>query len=86
LPQQQRGERELVWEGWLFYSIAFSFDLYQHSMVNEAIDQGASKGAVDVQQGSPIPEGSIRGDHDGAAFIPIGDDLEEEFGPLFVHG
>ena len=54
-------------------------------MVNEAIDHGRGKGIVVVQQGSPIPEGSIRGNHDGAAFIPIGDDLEEEFGPLLVH-
>jgi hypothetical protein len=51
-------------------------------MVNQAIDHGRGKGIVVVQQRSPITEGSIRGDHDGAAFIPIGDHLEEEFGPL----
>ena len=32
-----------------------------------------------------MAEGSIRGGHDGAALIPIGDHLEEELGPLLVH-
>jgi len=65
---------------------SFLLDLYQHPMMNHAIDHGGSKGIVVVQQGTPIAEGSIRGDHDGAAFIPVGDNLEEELGPLLVHG
>jgi hypothetical protein len=70
----------------LFYSIAISFDLYQGSMMDEAIDGGRGEGIVLVEDFSPIPEGSVCGYHDGAAFIAIGDDLKEEFGPLLVHG
>ena len=55
-------------------------------MVNEAIDHGRGKGIVVVQQGSPIPEGSIRGNHDGACLIPIEDHLEAELNPLLAHG
>ena len=55
-------------------------------MMNEAINHGGSKGIVVVQDGSPVSEGPVGGDHDGATFIPVGDDLEEEFGPLLVHG
>lgn len=36
--------------------------------------------AVD-QVGFPMAEGSMRGAHDGAAFIPIGAHLEEDLGP-----
>ena len=70
----------------LFYPIAISFDLYQGPMMNEAIDSGRGEGIVLVEDFSPIPEGSVRGDHDGATFIAVGDDLKEEFGALLVHG
>ncbi len=54
--------------------------------MNQAINHGRSKGIIVVKNGSPIPEGSVRCDHDGATFVPVGDDLEEEFRPLLVHG
>ncbi len=54
--------------------------------MNQAINHGRSKGIVIIQDGSPIPEGSVCSDHDGATFVPVGDDLEEEFRPLLIHG
>ena len=55
-------------------------------MMNEAINRSRSKGVVIIQNRSPVPKGPVGGDHDGATFIPVGDDLEEEFCPLLVHG
>ncbi len=54
-------------------------------MMNKAIDHGRSKGIVVVKDGSPVPEGPVGGHHDGATFIPVGDDLEEELRPLLIH-
>ena len=55
-------------------------------MMDEAIDDGGSEGVIVVQDGSPIAEGAVGGDHDGATFIPVRDDLEQEFSALFVDG
>jgi hypothetical protein len=54
--------------------------------MNEAIDGGRSKGVVVVQHAHPISECTVGGDHDGSTFIPVRDDLKQEFGALFVHG
>ena len=59
----------------LFYSIAVSFDLYQGSMMNEAVYSGRGEGT----------ECSIGGYHDGTTLIAIGYGLKEEFGSLLVH-
>ena len=55
-------------------------------MMNEAINGGRGKGIIVVENGSPVTEGPVGGHHNGATFIPVGDDLEEEFRPLLVHG
>ena len=70
----------------LLYPIAVSFDLDQRPMMNQAINHGGSKGIVVVKNSSPVPEGPVGGHHNGATFIPVGDDLEEQFRPLLVHG
>ena len=76
----------LVFIGKLFYSIAVSFDLYQFTMMDKAIDSGRSKGVVVVQDAAPISERSVGGNNDGSTFIPVRDDLKQEFGALLVHG
>jgi hypothetical protein len=59
--------------GLLFYSIAVSFDLYQRTMMDEAIDGGGGKGIVVVQDVSPISESAVGGYDDGTTFIPVRD-------------
>ena len=54
-------------------------------MMNEAINDGRGKGIVVIQDFSPISEGSVGGNHHGATFIPAGDNLKKEFGPLLIH-
>ena len=81
------GIRVFCFSVWLlFYSIAVSFDLYQHTMMDEAIDGGGSEGVVVVQDAAPVSEGAVGGDDDGTTFIPVRDDLKQEFGALLVHG
>ena len=70
----------------LFYAIAVSFDLDQHSVMNQAINHGRSKGIIVIEDCSPVSEGPVGGHDDGTTFIPVGDHLEEELGTLLVHG
>ena len=85
--EEPRGvSKFLVFTGELFYSIAVSFDLHQLTMMDKAIDGGRSKGVVVVQDAAPISERSVRGNNDGSTFIPVRDDLKQEFGALLVHG
>jgi hypothetical protein len=70
----------------LFYAIAVSFNLYQRSVMNAAIDHGGSEGVVIVQDRSPVSERAVGGDDDGPTFIPVRDDRKQEFGALLVHG
>ncbi len=70
----------------LFYPITVSFYLYQSPVMNEAINGGSGQGVVVIEDFSPISEGSIGCDDNGATFIPAGDHLKEEFCALLVHG
>jgi hypothetical protein len=49
-----------------------SFCLYQPSTLDQVIDHGRGKGIV-ARDNLPMAEGSMRGNHDGASFIPIED-------------
>ena len=60
--------------------------MYQHSMMNEAINGCGGKGIIVIENDSPVTEGSVGGHHNGATFISVRDDLEEQFGPLLIHG
>ena len=72
--------------GLLFYSIAVSFDLYQRTMMYEAIDGGGSEGIVVVQDVSPISESAVGVYQDGTTFVPVRDDLKQELSALLVDG
>ena len=54
--------------------------------MNEAINGSRGKGIIVIENRSPVSESPVGGHYDGATFIPVGDDLEEEFCPLLVHG
>jgi len=54
-------------------------------MMNEAINDGRGKDIIVIQDFPPISEGSVGGNHHGATFIPVGDDLKQKFCPLLVH-
>jgi len=49
-------------------------------MVQEAIEQGRSQGSVIVEDLGPVFKGAIGGDNDGALFVALADDLEQQVG------
>ena len=55
-------------------------------MTHQPVDQGRGQGVVHVKDFAPLPERSIRGDHDRTQFITGGDNLEHQVGPLLVDG
>ena len=54
--------------------------------MHQPIDQGRCQSVVDIEQGAPFPEGSIRGQHDRSGFITSGNHLEQQIGPALVDG
>ena len=55
-------------------------------MMHQPVDQGRGQCVVHIEEGSPFPEGAIRGDHDRTGFVPGGDYLEQQVGPALVDG
>lgn len=54
-------------------------------MMNEAVNGGRGKGIVVIKDFPPVTECPVGGHYDRATFIPVRDDLKEEFGPLLIH-
>jgi len=85
----------IVTEAWLgrmsvgafvFHAVTFSLNDDRLPVMHQPIDHGGGQGVVHIEDRAPIPEGSVRGDHDGAGFIPGGDDLEQQVRTAFVDG
>lgn len=55
-------------------------------MVKEAVEDGGGDDAVVVEDGRPVFEGLVGGEDDGALFVALTDDLEEQVGAEFVDG
>jgi hypothetical protein len=53
-------------------------------VMHQPVDQGRGQRVVHVEQGAPIPEGSIRGKHDRSGFVTGRDHLEQQIGPALV--
>ena len=54
--------------------------------MEQAVEYRRGDGAIVVENGGPLLEGFVGGLGDGAAFIPLADDLEEQIGSLLVNG
>ena len=54
--------------------------------MEEPVEDGGGDDAVVVEDAGPGFVAFVAGEQDGAAFIPIADDLEEEVGALLVEG
>jgi hypothetical protein len=52
--------------------------------MKEAVENRRSYRAVAIEDGGPLLEGFIGGKHDGAAFVALADDLEEQVGAALV--
>ncbi len=70
----------------VFHAIAGALDDDGFGVVEEAVEDGGGDGAVVVEDGGPLLEGLVGGEDDGAAFVALADDLEEEVGAVLVDG
>jgi hypothetical protein len=52
------------------------------AMVEQAVEDGGGDGGVAVEDGWPLFECFVGGQHYGAAFVAGADDLEEELGTV----
>ena len=72
--------------GLVFHAIAVSSDDDRLPVMHQPVDHGGGQGVVHVEDRAPVPEGLVRRDDDRAAFIPGGDDLEQQVRTAFVDG
>jgi len=70
----------------IFHSIAGALNDDGISMMQEAVQDGGSDGAVIVKNGGPLFKGFVRGQNDGTAFVTLADDLEEQVGAMLIDG
>jgi hypothetical protein len=54
--------------------------------MHQPVDKSRGQGVVHVKEFAPIPEGSIRDDHDRSQFTTGGDNLEQQIGSTLVDG
>ena len=60
-----------------FHPIAFSFDQYGFSVMQQPIQDSGGQRAVVVEDFGPVLEGSVGGDHQGTTLITHADHLEQ---------
>ena len=85
-PPWPKGGQERSVVGFVLRAIAVSLDHDRLPVMHQPVDHGGGQGVVHVEDRAPIPEGAIRRDDDRAAFIPGGDDLEQEVRTALVDG
>jgi len=70
----------------VFHAEAFALDDDGFRVMQQAIEDSRSQGAVVVEDFGPVLEGTVGGDHQGALLIAQADDLEEHVGAGLVDG
>jgi hypothetical protein len=70
----------------VLHSVAFSVNEDGLCMVQEAIQDGGSEGAVVIEDLRPVFERTVRSDNDGTLLVAQTDDLEEEIGAVLIDG
>ena len=75
-----------MFHGLILHAVAGAFDDDGFGVVEEAVEDGGGDGAVVVEDGGPVFEGLVGGQDDGAAFVALADDLEEQVGAVLVDG
>ncbi len=68
----------------ILHAVAFAFQYHGFGVVEEAIEYSGSDSGVVVEDFRPVFEDAIGGEENGAAFIAVADDLEQEVGAGFV--
>lgn len=74
------------WLDLVLHAVALALDDDGFGVVQEAVQDGGSEGGVVVENLGPGFIGLVGGEDDGASFVALADDLEEEIGTGFVDG
>lgn len=69
----------------VFHAVAESFQDDQVGVVEEAVQNGGSDGAVVVEDAGPLLEGFVGGQDNGTAFVTLADYLEKEIGAVLIY-
>ena len=70
----------------VLHAVAFALDDDGLGVVEDAVEDGGGEGGVVVEDGGPVLEDLVGAQDDGAAFVALADDLEEQIGAAFVDG
>lgn len=70
----------------VLHAVAPALDDEGFGVVENAVENGAGEGGIVVEDAGPLLEGLVGAQDDGAAFVALADDLEEQVGPVFVDG
>ena len=70
----------------VFHAEAGAFKDHGFGVMEEPVQDGRSDSAVIVEDAGPLFEWFIGRQQDGAAFIPLADDLAEQVGTVLVDG
>jgi len=68
----------------VFHAVAWAFDHGNLAVMEKPVEDGGGDGGVAVEDGGPLLEGFVGGQHDGTAFVAGADDLEEKVRPVLV--
>src|SRR5580700_8181831 len=70
----------------ILHAVTFPINNHGFSVVQEAVQHGAGEGAVVVEDFGPVFIRLVGGQQDGALFVTLADDLEEQVRAGFVDG
>ena len=70
----------------VFHAKAAPFDDDRFGVMEESVQNRRGEGSVIIEDAGPLFEGFVGGQHDGAAFLALADDLEKQIGTMLVDG
>jgi hypothetical protein len=80
------GRASSLWFNAILHAVTFPLDNDSFGMVKHAIQDCRGERAVVIEDGRPMLENLVGGEHDGAALVTLADDLEEQIGAMLVNG
>jgi hypothetical protein len=83
-PQRRDDTRGLLGLDLIFHAIAFPFDEDGFGMMQETVEKRWGQRTVIIEDLRPLLEDPVRSQDDGATFVTLADDLEQEIGAGFV--
>ena len=70
----------------VLHAVALALNNDRFGMMQDAVENGRGERGVVVEDGRPLLEDLVGGQHDGALFVALADNLEEQVRPAIVDG